>query len=248
MELTLAAPVEIRLPERLDRAALAQLRSDVLRLASTRAPVAVVRGAGPESFCRGISFQHVGRVGEAERDAGLADFEEAALALVTSATRTVARVHGDALGGGLGVAAACDVVVASEGSRFGLPEPLFGLIPGLVLPLIRSRTGGPVLRRLALSGDSVDAREAWRLGLVDDVVAGEALDARVAVWVRRLARAEPGAAGRLKRWLADMDGLAGEMARGRAHLAELLGSTEVTRRVERYQRGLAPWEDDGGIA
>lgn len=244
MELSTGGIVEIRLPERLDRSALAALRSDVAGLEG--APVAVVRGAGGGTFCRGIAFEGVDAVDPAERDAGLADFEEAVMALVTSSTRTLAVVDGDALGGGLGVAAACDVVVAAEGCRFGLPEPLFGLIPGLVLPLVRSRTGGPALRRLALGGESVDAHEAHRLGLADEVVSAEALRGRAAAWVRRLARAEAGAAGRLKAWLAEMDGLACEVARGRDHLSELLGSAVVARRVGRYQRGLAPWEDDDG--
>jgi enoyl-CoA hydratase/carnithine racemase len=238
----MSQPAEIRLPERLDRAALAALRADVERLAGCA--VAVVRGTGHGAFCRGISFDDVDAVDPAERDRGLADFEAAVMALVTSSTRTVACVGGDALGGGLGVAAACDVVVASEDARFGLPEPLFGLIPGLVLPLIRSRTGGPVVRLLALGGESIDAREAWRLGLADEVVPAAGLDGAVARWARRLARAEPGAAARLKRWLAEMDGLAGDVARGRHHLAELLGSETVARRVGRYQRGLAPWEEE----
>jgi enoyl-CoA hydratase/carnithine racemase len=245
MELTVATPVEIRLPERLDRAALATFRSDIDGMAG--ADVAILRGVGEDVFCRGLSLDIMGKLSPVERDAGLADFEYAARALVTSATRTVARVRGDALGGGLGVAAACDVVVASEQARFGLPEPLFGLIPGLVLPLIRSRTSGPILRRLALAGESIDAQEAWRLGLVDEVVTEEDLDSSVARWVRRVARAESGAAGRLKQWLSDMDNLGAEIARGRDHLAQLFASEVVTRRIERYQLGQAPWQDDNGI-
>jgi enoyl-CoA hydratase/carnithine racemase len=242
MELKVRAVHEIRLPERLDRAALAAFRADVLALDGE--PVAVVRGAAESAFCRGISFDLLDTVDAVERDAGLADFEHAALALVTARTRTVARIRGDAFGGGLGVAAACDVVVASEASRFALPEPLFGLIPGLVLPLIRSRVGGPVLRRLALAGESVDAREACRLGLVDEVAADDELDERVAWWARRLDRAEPDAAGRLKRWLAELDDLPREVPRGRVHLSELLGSEAVTGRIRRYQQGLTPWGED----
>jgi methylglutaconyl-CoA hydratase len=234
----------IELPDRLDRASLARLRADVARLPDHA--VAVVRGGTPDAFCRGIAFDQVGAVDPAERDAGLADFEVAALALVTSATPTVARVHADALGGGLGIATACDVVLAAAEARFGLPEPMFGLIPGLVLPLVRTRATGPAIRRLALGGETVDAAEALRLGLVDEVVEGgeQALDARVGAWTRRLARAEHGAVGRLKEWLAEMNGLRREVARGRRELTALFDSAEVRRRVGRYQRGLAPWEDD----
>lgn len=244
MELSVTTPLEIRLPERLDRSALAALRRDVE--AVDLGGVAVVRGADRRTFCRGISFEGASDVDPHERDAGLADFEAAMLTLVRSTTRTIACVQGDALGGGLGVASACDVVLASDGARFGLPEPLFGLIPGLVLPLIHVRVGSAALRRLALGGESVDAREALRLGLVDEVVPSDELEGRVAHWARRFDRAEPAAAGRLKGWLAEIDGLEPEIARGRAHLAELLGSEVVARRVGRFQRGLSPWGEHDG--
>lgn len=244
MELSVTTPLAIRLPERLDRAALATLLGDVQ--AVDVGGVAVVRGADDRSFCRGISFEGASAVDPAERDAGLADFEAAMSTLVRSTTRTIACVRGDALGGGLGIAAACDVVIAHHEARFGLPEPLFGLIPGLVLPLIRVRTGSAVLRRLALGGDSVDAAEALRLGLVDEVAPADELEGRVDRWANRLARAEPSATGRLKGWLADMDDLESQVALGRDHLAELLGSDIVARRVGRFQQGLAPWEDDSG--
>jgi enoyl-CoA hydratase/carnithine racemase len=242
VELRLTTPLTIRLPERLDRSGLAALRRDVE--AADVGGVALVRGSDHGSFCRGISFEEASEVDPVERDAGLADFEVAMFTLVRSTTRTIACVRGSALGGGLGIAAACDVVIAAGDARFGLPEPLFGLIPGLVLPLIRIRTGSAVLRRLALGGDSVDAEEAFRVGLVDEVTPPDQLEACVDRWARRLDRAEPSATGRLKGWLADMDDLESEIGRGRDHLAELLGSEIVARRVERFQRGLAPWGDD----
>ena len=246
MELTVQASARLRLPERLDRRALAALRAWTDGLSGQA--VVVVQGAGEQTFCRGLSFEEdgAGAVDPVTRDDGLADFEAAVLALVKSSTPSVASVRGDAMGGGLGIACACDVVIAAESVRFGLPEPLFGLIPGLVLPLIRARIGGPALRRLALGGESIDAQEALRLGLVDEVVSPDALEGRVSVWVRRLARAEPRAVARLKSWLAELDHLEREVARGRVHLVELLGSEVVQRRVSRFQRGLAPWRDDDG--
>ena len=242
MELTF----EIRLPERLDRDGLATFRSNIE--AMDGAAVATIRGATDGIFCRGLALDNARDVSAAERDAGLADFEAAAMTLVTSSTRTIARVDGDALGGGLGIASACDVVIASDTARFGLPEPLFGLIPGLVMPLIRSRITGPALRRMALGGDSISAHEAHRIGLVDEVVTNDQLDLRISAWARRMCRAEPGATHRLKQWLADMDGLATNVARGRTHLAELLGSEVVAQRVSRYNRGLAPWQDEDASA
>ncbi len=244
MELTAARAAEIRLPERLDLAALVGLKTEVSALGDAR--VVIMRGANQSTFCRGLSLDEFTSVDQVGADDGLTAFEAVAMTLATSSTRSIARVDGDALGGGLGIAAACDVVIASEQARFGLPEPLFGLIPGLVLPLIRSRIGGPALRRLALGGESIDAREAWHLGLVDEVVAADQLDTRMKDWVRRLARAEPSATARLKRWLAEMDDLEREFVRGRRHLTQLLGSDVVGRRIARFARGLAPWQEDDG--
>jgi enoyl-CoA hydratase/carnithine racemase len=232
----------IRLPERFDVPALRALREAVSGIPGD-GTVTVV-GASEEVFCLGLGIASLGALSSSEREAGFSDFRTALLGLVRSPAPTVAAIRGQALGGGLGVAAACDVVVASEDATFGLPEPLFGLVPGLIMPVLRTRMSAGALRRLCIQGGSFDAREACAVGVVDEVVPVDEVDRAVAKWTRLLARADRGAVGRLKSWLADMDDLDARVDEGRALLDELMGTSEFRRRVGRFEKGLAPWEAD----
>lgn len=102
---------------------------------------------------------------------------------------TVASVDGRAIGGGVGLAAACDLVWATERSRFSLPELLWGLLPYSVFPYVRRRVGPQGARALTLSTLPWTAEQAWRRGLVDE------LPERPETQLRRLA----GRVGRVDR-------------------------------------------------
>lgn len=92
----------------------------------------------------------------------------------------IARVQGAAFGGGLGLLAACDIVVASEDATFALSETTLGLVPAVITPFLLRRTGESFLRRYGLSGETFDATTARRFLLVHDMVPPHALDDRVA--------------------------------------------------------------------
>lgn len=187
----------------------------------------VLRG-GDDVFCRGL----------APGPCALEDLERHArllLALRGRGAPTVAVVAGDALGGGLGLAAACDFVLARPGARFALPEVLFGLSPAIVLPFLRERALPAPLRRLALTGRAIDADEAARIGLVDEV----APDPEPAPLLRALARGEPGGRARLKRVPAELEA---EVLAACRVTAEAIASPAARARRERFDAGLAPWE------
>jgi methylglutaconyl-CoA hydratase len=82
---------------------------------------------------------------------------------------TVARVHGAAYGGGVGLVACCDIAVASQEATFSLSEAKLGLIPAVISPYVVSAIGERASRRYFLSAERFDAAEAWRLGLVHDL-------------------------------------------------------------------------------
>lgn len=142
-----------------------------------RPHVVVLRSAGPV-FCAGA---HLGQMEEL----GRADFQtnlEAALdmgalfrAVRNFPAPVVARVQGPAYGGGVGLAAACDVVVAGPQAKFTFTEVRLGLVPGVISPLVVDRIGLAATRRYFLTGDPLTAEEAARLGLVD-VLAREATE------------------------------------------------------------------------
>ncbi len=106
-------------------------------------------------------------------------------------TPVIARVHGYALAGGCGLAAACDVVIASDDAVFGLPEIKLGLLPLMVLaPILRAASPRRVLE-LVLTGREVTAGEALEIGLVTRVVPRAQLDQAVAETARTLAGLSP---------------------------------------------------------
>jgi methylglutaconyl-CoA hydratase len=114
----------------------------------------------------------------------------------------IARVHGPAFAGGMGLVAACDLVVAAEEAEFCLPEVRIGLVPVMISPYIARALGEPQTRRYMLTGERLSAPEARRLGFVHECVPAAELDAAVEKIVGALAKAGPQALARAKRLLA----------------------------------------------
>jgi enoyl-CoA hydratase/carnithine racemase len=166
--------------------ALANLEGD----AETR--VVILRGAGERAFCAGADLKGMFRAGSIldarEQYAGLARILEA---IPRMRVPVIAQVQGYALAGGCGLAAACDLVIAAEDARFGLPEIKLGLLPLMVLaPILRAASPKRVLE-LVLTGRELPASEALEIGLVTRVVPRIELDGTVAGIARTLAALSP---------------------------------------------------------
>jgi methylglutaconyl-CoA hydratase len=114
----------------------------------------------------------------------------------------IARVHGAAFAGGMGLVAACDLVVAAEEAEFCLPEVRIGLVPAMISPYIVRAIGEQQARRYVLTGERLAAREAHRIGFVHECVPMAELDARVEKFAAQLAQAGPRALARSKKLLA----------------------------------------------
>jgi enoyl-CoA hydratase/carnithine racemase len=104
---------------------------------------------------------------------------------------TICAANGHVLAGALGLALACDLVVAKEGATFGTPEINVGVFPFIIMALIYRNVGRKKTNELLLLGDRIDAHEAERLGLVNKVVAPDAFDDAVREWATRLAAKSP---------------------------------------------------------
>src|SRR4051794_19613668 len=104
---------------------------------------------------------------------------------------TICAANGHVLAGALGLALACDLVVAKDGATFGTPEINVGVFPFMIMALIYRNVGRKKTNELLLLGDRVDAREAERLGLVNKVVDADGFDAAVDDWATRLAAKSP---------------------------------------------------------
>jgi isohexenylglutaconyl-CoA hydratase len=111
-------------------------------------------------------------------------------------------IEGAAFGGGLGLAAVGDIAICRADARFAMSETGLGIVPAQIAPFVAARVGVPEARRLALSGERFDGREAWRIGLVhhlcEDAAALEATLSRV---LGAIGRCAPGANAATKRLL-----------------------------------------------
>jgi methylglutaconyl-CoA hydratase len=119
----------------------------------------------------------------------------------------VAKVQGDCYAGGMGLVAACDIVVASEGVNFCLSEVRLGLIPATISPYVIKAMGEQAARRYFLTAERFTAVEAKRLGLAHEVVAPEELDNTVAAIVKALAANSPNAVREAKRLVREVSGV-----------------------------------------
>lgn len=144
--------------------------------------VIVVSGRG-RVFCAGADIGYLKQVGELSYEDNAADarrFAAMAKTLRMVAKPVVAKVHGVAYGGGVTLAAACDIVVAARSAKLAITEARFGITPSLMMPYLIGRIGQRGCRRWCLTGETMDADEAHRLGLVDIVSDDAAVDAEIA--------------------------------------------------------------------
>lgn len=119
----------------------------------------------------------------------------------------ISRIHGAALGGGAGLAAASDIALAEEGTQFGFPEVRLGIVPALISTYILPRIGARAARRYFLTGERFGAAEAAALGLIHEVVPPGALDQKVDAVCGEILQGGPKAQGIAKRLIRGLEGL-----------------------------------------
>ncbi len=166
--------------------------------------VVVLAGRGP-AFCAGgdlSRMQQAARMTKTKSKAEAGRFAKLLYRMHTFPKPLIARVHGAAYAGGMGLAAACDLVVAAEEAEFCLPEVKIGLVPAMISPYIVRGMGEQQARRYLLTGERLGAREAQRIGFVHECVAAAELDARMERLANLLAQAGPKALARSKKLLA----------------------------------------------
>jgi len=140
---------------------------------------------------------------------------------------TIARVHGAAFGGGVGLVACCDIAVASEQARFGLTESRLGLLPAVISPYVVAAIGPRQARRWFATAEQFDADTAARIGLVHQVVPADQLDAAVARQLELLGKAGPLAAASAKQLVREVVATADRDALDEAN-AQLIARLRVS--------------------
>lgn len=181
-----------------------------LRLLSQDSAVRVIVLAGRgRNFCAGADLTWMQQQALASFDANLEDARRLASmlrALAQAPQPTVARVQGVALGGGLGLIAACDIAIASRETSFGTTEVRLGLTPSTIAPYVIGAIGERAARRYFLTGERFDTDEALRIGLIHEVADAGALDTRLEQLLQALRAAGPQAQAHCKRLLASLRG------------------------------------------
>ena len=166
--------------------------------------VVVLEGAG-EAFCAGLDLTVLQDAKDKSAAEHRTDAERVARlfrTLYELPKPTIAAVHGAAVAGGTGLATICDFTLAVPTAKFGYTEARIGFVPALVSAYLVLQIGEKQARGLLLSGRLFDAAEAYRLGLVNEVVAAEELGARVTVLAGVLAENSPESARATKALLA----------------------------------------------
>jgi methylglutaconyl-CoA hydratase len=168
--------------------------------------IIVLAGAG-KHFSAGADLQWMRRASEASFEWNVDDARRfsAMLARIESCPKpTVARVHGAALGGGVGLACACDIAIASDAASFSVSEAKFGILPSVIGPYLVNAIGKRQARRLALTTERIDATEALAIGLVQRVVPAGELDQAIEDTVRHLSAGGPNAHREIKAYLGQL--------------------------------------------
>ena len=225
---------------------IAELTAWAQSVPGSGARVAVLAGEG-KAFCAGADLTWMSKMvaysrEENERDALAmsAMFQ----ALDTLPIPLIGRVHGAALGGGTGLAAICDIVVAADNAVFGFTEAKLGILPAVISPFAIRKIGISAARELFLTGARFSATRARDLGLVHAVTSEAELDPAIDAYVRELLTSGPEAIAGAKRMIADVAG------QSPASVSRLTAETIARHRVsEEGQAGMraflekkpAPW-------
>jgi enoyl-CoA hydratase/carnithine racemase len=236
--------ITLNAPER--RNALGpQMTSELLRALEGAAGaedvrVVVLTGAG-KAFCAGGDFQQ-STDGAGEVEAPKGDFADLLLALTSLEKPLVAKVNGHAMGGGLGIMAACTFAIASREAQLGTPEIQVGLFPMMIMAVLARLVPRRKLLQMMLLGEKIGAEEAVRLGLLNEAVAPEELEGAVARLVGALLEKSPVATRLGLRAFAAQDGL--DLAQAvpmlRERLAECLGTEDAREGLTAFLEKRAP--------
>lgn len=234
LRVTLARP-EAR--NAFDAALIAELAEAFVDVGTVRA--VVLAGEGP-SFCAGADVEWMRASVELSREENVAD-AMALRAMLEAIDRcpapVVCRVHGHALGGGVGLVACADIAIAHPATVFAFSEVKLGIVPAVISPFALAKIGPSAARRYFVTGERFDAATALRIGLVHEVA--DDLDGAVERILGELRSAGPRAARHAKRLVLDAPLDARETAR---RIAERRTSEEGQAGLRAFlERRKPPW-------
>lgn len=221
----------------LDTAQTERLTAAFEGLADDRAVRAVVLTGTGRGFIGGADIDELGELDETSGRRFISDLHRLITAIRRCPAPTIAAINGFCLGGGLEVAAACDLRVASDAARFGMPEVRVGLPSVIEAALLPRLVGWGKATEIVLTANQIDAEEAQRIGLVQKVVRADALNDAADAWLADLDAAGPEALraqkALLRRW--ESEPLERAVAAGIQQFAEVCRTGEPVRMVAAFK-------------
>jgi methylglutaconyl-CoA hydratase len=205
--------ITLNRPERhnaFDAAMISDLEDAIGMMANEPAVRVVVISSTGQSFCAGEDIQWMQNavhysIEENRGDAG--ELAEMLRRIADCPKPVIARVQGPAYGGGVGLIAACDMAVATFETRFALTEVRRGVIPAVIGPHVLAAIGERHARRYMLTAERFSAAEAYRIGLIHEMVADEAsLDDAVGEWIDAILKNGPHALAECKTLIRSVSG------------------------------------------
>jgi methylglutaconyl-CoA hydratase len=175
--------------------------------ANAHARIVVIRGNG-RHFQAGADLKWLRETSKLSPEANLkasANTTNAVRGLNEFPKPTIALVHGGCFGGGVGLVAACDIIIASDDAIFAITEVRWGLIAAPIIPQLNARIGLANVRRYALTAERFDARQAREIGLVNEVCAAGKLDEAAAPMIDALLMCGPDAIAQTKACALELD-------------------------------------------
>jgi len=198
----------------------------------------VLTGAGDKAFCAGGDLQQGTSVFGDQFDEPTTDFGRLARVVRQVGIPIVGRINGACVAGGMGLMSLCDLVVAADHARFGLPETKVGVIPVQVQVYFRNLILPRHAIELILTGELVDANRAREIGLVNYVVPAAELDAKVEWVLEKLRGGSPVAVKRMKQAIAAM-----EMMNFHEAIAFAESQIMITAQTSDAKEGLAAFQE-----
>jgi polyketide biosynthesis enoyl-CoA hydratase PksH len=231
--------IAITVPAAIDSASAARFIQQFLRAARDDSSRVILLTGEDGVFSRGMQPS---TSDAADLRNHLHRFAESLLAVRYAQKPVIAIIDGIAVGGGMGLAASADIVIASNRSTFGLPETLFGFFPAVILPLLLERMRSKDCRMWMLTAHSRPASDALAAGLVDFVCPQEELEAMTARLVRQLMRVDKNVVAAVKRLTSRAD-LERAVRDGVQATTAMLSNPAVSQALYRFfAEGAAPWE------
>ena len=229
--------------------------TDAFRMAAAAEDIRAVLLCGA-----GKAFSAGADLGWMKRAAEMTEAENAADALKMAAMfeaiyfcpkPVVAKVHGAAMGGAMGLIAACDMAVAAESAKFAFTEVRLGLAPAVIAPYVIAKIGAGGASRYFLTGERFDAETAMRIGLVSEVAAEGELDSAAHRLIDALLKGSPNAQREIKKLIQTVAGFSAENFRD--YTARLIASLRVSAEGQEglasfFEKRLPKWAADADDA